>query len=61
MIGRSRFGLFLGRFFGINFYLDYSWFLIAAIVTYELAADLFPAWLPGHSHALYFAMGVLRR
>jgi len=59
MTGRSRFGLFLGRFFGIKFYLDYSWFLIAAIVTYELAADLFPASLPGHSQTLYFVMGVI--
>lgn len=59
MTGRSRFGLFLGRFCGIKFYLDYSWFLIAAIVTYELAADLFPANLPGRSHTLYFIMGVV--
>lgn len=59
MNGRSRFGLFLGRFFGIRFYLDYSWFLIAAIVTYELATDVFPASLPGRSHGLYLVMGVL--
>jgi len=59
MIGRSRFGLFLGRFFGIKFYLDYSWFLIAAIVTYELAANLFPASLPGHPRAIYLIMGVV--
>jgi Zn-dependent protease len=59
MTGRSRFGLFVGRLFGIKFYLDYSWFLIAAVVTYELAADLFPASLPGHSRALYLAMGVV--
>ena len=58
MIGRSRFGLFLGRLFGIKFYLDYSWFLIAALVTYELAADLFPASLPGHSRTVYFLMGL---
>jgi Zn-dependent protease len=59
MTGRSRFGLFVGRYFGIKFYLDYSWFLIAAVVTYELSADLFPASLPGHSQPLYFTMGVL--
>jgi len=41
----------------IKFYLDYSWFLIAAIVIYELAAVLFPGYLPGRSKALYFAMG----
>jgi Zn-dependent protease len=59
MNGRSRFGLFLGQFFGIRFYLDYSWFLIAAIVIYELAADLFPMNLPGHSQTVYFLMGVV--
>ena len=60
MTGFSRFGVFLGRFFGIKFYLDYSWFLIAAIMTYMLATDIFPstAFLPGHSQTLYFIMGV---
>jgi Zn-dependent protease/CBS domain-containing protein len=57
MTGRSRYGLFIGRLFGIKFYLDYSWFLIAAIVIYELAAALFPAYLPGCSKTLYFIMG----
>jgi Zn-dependent protease len=59
MTGRSRFGLFVGRLFGIKFYLDYSWFLIAAVVTYELAVYLFPASLPGHSRTLYFTMGLV--
>ena len=59
MTGRSRFGLYLGRFFGIKFYLDYSWFLIAAILTYELGANFFPANLPHHSHTLYFLMAVV--
>jgi len=57
MTGRSRYGLFIGRLFGIRFYLDYSWFLIAAIVIYELSAVLFPAYLPGCSKTLYFIMG----
>jgi Zn-dependent protease/predicted transcriptional regulator len=59
MTGRSGTGLFLGRLFGIRFYLDYSWFLIAAVVTYELAAVIFPASLPGHSQAYYFTMGLV--
>jgi Zn-dependent protease/predicted transcriptional regulator len=58
MTGRSRFGIFLGRLFGIKFYLDYSWFLIAAILVYELAHDFFPQALPGHSPKLYFAMAI---
>jgi Zn-dependent protease len=69
MTGRSRGSLFLarfsgssfflGRFFDIRFHLDYSWFPIAALVTYVLAADIFPASLPGHSHLVYMAMGVV--
>ncbi len=58
MNGRSRYGLFIGRYFGIKFYLDFSWFLIAAMVTYILAADIFPAKLAGHSHFAYFLMGL---
>ena len=57
--GRRRSGLFIGRWFGIAFYLDASWFLIAAIVTYELANELFPTELPGRSAAVYFAFGVI--
>ncbi|HEX4086138.1 MAG TPA: site-2 protease family protein [Chthoniobacteraceae bacterium] len=57
MNGRSRFGLYLGRWFGIRFYLDYSWFLIAAIVTYELAVGIFPDNLPDLSRTTYFIMG----
>ena len=57
--GRRRSGLFIGRWFGIAFYLDASWFLIAAIVTYELANELFPAELPGRSPAVYIALGVI--
>jgi Zn-dependent protease len=58
MNGRSRFGLYLGRWFGIKFYLDYSWFLIAAMLTYDLAVYVFPEYLHGHSHAFYFALGL---
>ena len=51
-------GVYLGRIFGIRFYLDYSWFLIAAIVTYELAFAIFNQALPGHSTGYYLAMGI---
>ena len=54
---RSRRGLFIGRWFGIDFHLDYSWFLIAAIVTFTLTDDFFPQFLPGRTHAAYLAMG----
>lgn len=54
---RSR-GLFIGRWFGIEFFLDYSWFLIATLVTVTLATDFFPQWEPGHRPAVYAVMGI---
>ena len=54
---RRRSGLFIGRWFGIEFYLDASWFLIAAIVTYQLATAYFPHELPGRSPAVCLALG----
>ena len=55
--GRRRSGLFIGRWFGIEFYLDASWFLIAAIVTHQLAFESFPQELPGRSQAIHLALG----
>ncbi len=55
---RPSSGIYVGRIFGIRFYLDYSWFLIAAIVTYELAFALFPDYAPGHSLGIYVTMGI---
>ena len=52
-----RRGLFIGHLRGIEFYLDYSWFLIAAIVTYTLAVEWFPQTEPGHADSFYLAMG----
>ena len=52
-----RTGLFIGRYFGIAFYLDASWFLIASIVTYSLATDLLPSELPNRSTVLYLGLG----
>ena len=54
---RRRSGLFIGRWFGIEFYLDASWFLIAAIVTHQLAFQAFPQELPGRSQAVWLALG----
>lgn len=59
MMGPSRFRISIGRYFGIRFYLDPSWFLIAAMVTYALSAEVFPSSLRGHSQALYVIMGVI--
>jgi Zn-dependent protease len=52
-----RRGLFVGRLLGIEFYLDYSWFLIAALLTYTLTVDVFPGWVPGLRGSAYVLMG----
>ncbi len=54
---QARHGLYIGRLLGIRFYLDYSWFVIAAVITYELAWKYFPAHLPGRPSAVYAAFG----
>jgi Zn-dependent protease len=51
--------VFIGRLFGIEFFLDYSWFFIAALVTYSLSAEFFPVEVPDHSRAFYLVLGVL--
>jgi Zn-dependent protease len=50
-------GLYVGRIFGIEFYLDYSWFFIAAIITWSLKSEFFPQFAPGHSPTAYLIMG----
>jgi len=55
--GQPRAGVFLGKYLGIRFYLDYSWFLIVALVTYSLATFLFPHELAGRGTGVYIAMG----
>lgn len=56
---RPRPGVFLGTLRGIRFYLDYSWFFIAALVVYSLATFFFPHELPGRDAAVYIAMGTV--
>lgn len=56
---RGRPGVFLGRFFDIRFYLDYSWFFIVALIVYSLSTFLFPHELGGRDPAVYIAMGVV--
>ncbi|MHA3773245.1 site-2 protease family protein [Verrucomicrobiota bacterium sgz303538] len=55
----KRRGLYIGRVFGIELYLDYSWFLIATILTYTLGWKFFPEWLPGLGARTYMIMGAL--
>lgn len=57
LAGRPR-GLFIGRFFKIEFYLDFSWFLVAAFFTYVLTNQVFPVLTPHLSFGAYLAMGL---
>ena len=57
--GRRRSGLFIGRWFGIAFYLDASWFLIAGIVTYSFSAEYFPERLHRVPDGFTFMLGGL--
>lgn len=47
----------LGRLFGIEVKLDYSWFIIFALVTWSLAGQYFPTAHPDWSVTIYWAMG----
>ncbi|MBO0859360.1 MAG: site-2 protease family protein [Chloracidobacterium sp.] len=51
-------GLYIGRLFGINIHIDWSWILIFLLVTWSLGAGLFPAWHPDWSAALRWGVAV---
>lgn len=48
----------LFRLFGFQVKLDLSWLLIALLITWTLAAGLFPQSYPGLSRELYWWMGI---
>jgi len=48
----------LGRILGIPLGLDYSWFLVFALVTWSLAGSYFPDQYPGWGIGLYWAIGL---
>ncbi len=52
-------GIKIGKIFGIDVSLDYSWFLIFALITFALTFTVFPQMSPGLSLATYFAMGLI--
>lgn len=54
----SRRGLPIGRIFGISIDLDYSWFLIVALLAWMLAVGYFPAAYRGWSQGEYWALGI---
>lgn len=49
----------LGRLFGIELKLDYSWFIIFFLVAWSLAGHYFPMIHPGWSITVYWMMGVV--
>lgn len=49
----------IGRILGIPVDLDYSWFLIAALITWILAVNYYPADLPGGTTSQYWMMGAV--
>lgn len=51
-----RSGFTIGRLFGIQINLDWSWIFIFLLVTWNLAAGVFPAWHPDWSAALAWGL-----
>ena len=49
----------IGRILGIQIDLDYSWFLIAALVTWVLAVSYYPLEFKGGTSVEYWLMGAL--
>jgi len=56
--------LFFGRsielfkVFGFPIRLDPSWFIVAVLLTWTFATNIFPPQVPGLSPAAYWGMGV---
>jgi Zn-dependent protease/CBS domain-containing protein len=51
-------GVHIGRIFGINIQIDWSWVFIFLLVTWSLAAGLFPNWHPDWSPALSWVVAL---
>ncbi len=58
-IFRTGTALNLGRIFGIQFRLHYTWFIIFVLVTVSLSWQLFPALYPGWSDLTYWLIGIV--
>ena len=55
----TRYNIPLGRILGIQIGLDYSWFVIFALLTWMLSGSYFPAEFKGWPPFLYWVMGAL--
>ena len=56
MFGR---GVTLFRLFGFEVKVDFSWLIIATLITWSLARSVFPAYFGSLTSATYWAMGVV--
>jgi Zn-dependent protease/CBS domain-containing protein len=53
-----RGGLRVGRIFGIEIHVDWSWIFIFLLVSWNLAAGVFPAWHPDWGPGLNWAVAI---
>lgn len=51
-------GFRIGRWLGFPIRIDYSWFIVAALVVWTFSSSAFPLRLPGYARTTYLAMGV---
>ena len=54
-----RSGFKVGRIFGINIHIDWSWIFIFLLVTWNLAGAVFPALHPDWGTALNISLGIV--
>src|SRR5215831_5278312 len=54
-----RSGVRVARIFGIDIFVDWSWLFIFLLVTWNLAAFVFPALHPGWGQALSIVVAVV--
>ena len=49
----------LGKLFGIQFRLHYTWFIIFLLVTFSLSWQVFPVLYPGWTVLVYWVIGIV--
>jgi len=52
-------GFNLGKLFGIQFRLHYTWFIIFLLITVSLSWRVFPVAYPGWSQPVYWTIGIV--
>lgn len=51
-------GFPIGRWLGFEIRIDWSWFVVFALVVWTFSAHEFPRQLPGYEDLIYYTMGV---